>query len=289
VLNDTVNKLMRLLAYSSPYADSEPLVPPAGLPVEFIDPHYLQHNEICRGADLEDRIRADSAPIPHTRNREGYHGDHHLAFWLSGYRDFRRCIDVARAHGVEPARVFEFGCSTARVLRHFHFQHGAEAWGCDFKPSSVQWCLEHLPPAMKVFQNDYYPHLPLEDRQFDLVTAFSVFTHLDETETGWLLELRRILRPGGIAYLSIHDEATWKLKLGWLKSSVDTFRPDIAALPDLPRGKTVVTFRQDNPYRYNTFHSRDYIDRVWGRYFDIVAVMRRQLDQQAVVVCRKPA
>jgi SAM-dependent methyltransferase len=148
--------------------------------------------------------------------------------------------------------------------------------------------MRYLPKGFKVWQNDYYPRLPLEDNYFDAVTAFSVFTHIDETESGWLLELRRILKPGGIAYLSIHDEETWKIKDGNLLATVrDYLPPEIADSPTLPVGKTVATFRQDDPYRCNVFHSREYINHVWGRYFEFLDFLPLRLDKQAIVVCRK--
>ena len=67
----------------------------------------------------------------------------------------------------------------------------------------------NFPSTIKVFQGMYFPFLPIEDRTFDLISAMSVFTHIDETETSWLLELWRILKPGGIAVVTIHNEDTW--------------------------------------------------------------------------------
>ena len=59
-------------------------------------------------------------------------------------------------------------------------------------------------------QNHALPHLPIEDGSTALVYGFSVFTHIDEFETAWLAEIRRILRPGGVAYLTINSDDTWK-------------------------------------------------------------------------------
>src|SRR6185503_12477254 len=73
----------------------------------------------------------------------------------------------------------------------------------------VDWLLRHLPRAVKPFQCTALPSLPLPDASLDLVTAFSVFTHIDEYELTWLLELRRLLKSGGIAYLTIHSDDTW--------------------------------------------------------------------------------
>lgn len=42
---------------------------------------------------------------------------------------------------------------------------------------------------------------------FDVAYCFSVFTHLNERmQNLWLLELKRILKPGGILLLTVHGE-----------------------------------------------------------------------------------
>ena len=115
------------------------------------------------------------------------------------------------AGGPRPApRLLDFGCASGRVLRHVACQQDrAEPWGCDIARNNVEWISTHLPRSIRVFQNTIFPHLPVEDRFFDVICAFSVFTHIDDFEDLWLLELRRVLRPGGIAFLTIHSERSW--------------------------------------------------------------------------------
>ena len=49
------------------------------------------------------------------------------------------------------------------------------------------------PTNLRIFQNTILPHLPIEDNSLSLVTAFSVFTHIDDLDLAWIAELRRIL------------------------------------------------------------------------------------------------
>jgi hypothetical protein len=49
----------------------------------------------------------------------------------------------------------------------------------------------------------------------------------------------------------------------------------------------VVTFRHDDPYRCQTFHSDEYISRNWGRFFEICEIRPLVLGIQAMVVCRR--
>ncbi|HUI83204.1 MAG TPA: class I SAM-dependent methyltransferase [Candidatus Binatia bacterium] len=93
--------------------------------------------------------------------------------------------------------VLDFGCGSGRVIRHLRSRSKLVLHGCDYNRTLVAWCRRHL--SFAAFQvNHPNPPLAYIDRQFDLVYAFSVFTHLGvERQVAWLAELRRILRPGG--------------------------------------------------------------------------------------------
>ena len=98
------------------------------------------------------------------------------------------------------ARVLDFGCAAGRTLRHFLAEaERAEIVGCDIDDPSVDWVAEHLcPPVAGAVRCDPDPPLPFDDASFDLVYAVSVFTHLSTSWAEWLLELRRVLAPGGL-------------------------------------------------------------------------------------------
>jgi ubiquinone/menaquinone biosynthesis C-methylase UbiE len=285
------HQLERAVKYGLPYAEVSELVAPVGYPADFINDHVLTEWAFRIKADpgeMRQRIARDIFPIPHHDNREGYAEGDHLMYWLSGYADYRMIQGLAEEYGVKGGRYFDFGGSTGRVFRNFEIQTDAwEVWSCDFKISSVEFNLKYFPKKIRVFLNTSFPALPLPDSYFDLISACSVFTHIDEAETGWLLELRRILKVGGIACLSIHNKDTWARNYGSLRDDVVKFRPDIADQPALPEGKTVVTFRNDDPYRCHSFHSDEYIVRNWGRFFEICEIRPLVLGLQAMVVCRR--
>ena len=89
-------------------------------------------------------------------------------------------------------------------------RHGARRFtGCDVDAEAVAWCSANLEGG-PFFVNSPEPPLPCEPEQFDLVYAISVFTHLDEpAQQDWLAELRRVLKPGGIALVTLHGARTW--------------------------------------------------------------------------------
>jgi SAM-dependent methyltransferase len=96
-------------------------------------------------------------------------------------------------------RVLDFGCGAGRTLRHFteEARHG-EFWGCDIDAPSVAWVNANLNPPIQAFVNNERPPLPRPDASFDLIYAFSVFSHLTDSWSSWLAELHRLLKPDGI-------------------------------------------------------------------------------------------
>jgi SAM-dependent methyltransferase len=100
-------------------------------------------------------------------------------------------------------RVLDFGCGAGRTLRHFVGEAGeAEFWGCDIDAPSIEWVNANLNPPIRAFVNDETPPLARPDASFDLVYAFSVFSHLTDSWSAWLLELHRLLKLEGVLIAS---------------------------------------------------------------------------------------
>jgi ubiquinone/menaquinone biosynthesis C-methylase UbiE len=106
-------------------------------------------------------------------------------------------------------RTLELGCAGARMMRWLKdVADRGEIWGADISGDHIKWCQQYLSPPFNFFITTQYPHLPFEDQYFDLIYAGSVFTHIDDLADAWFLELRRILKPGGRLYVTMHDEHT---------------------------------------------------------------------------------
>jgi SAM-dependent methyltransferase len=150
----------------------------------------------------------------------------------------------------------------------------------------------YLPSSIKVFQNHSIPSLPLPDNSQDLVSAYSVFTHIEAFETTWLMEIRRILKPGGIAWITAHTEKTWQaMAQGWPLYQALGKHPDFAQYVEdrgeLPGDRVVFRWHNDRSYSSNVFYSRDYIHRTWGRILEIAEEHHRHPGFQDVFVLRK--
>lgn len=106
----------------------------------------------------------------------------------------------------ELGAILDFGCGCGRVLRHWHDLHQPRVFGTDYSPRLIQWSRQNLPFA-SLDVNQLAPPLAYEDAAFDLVYAFSVFTHLTEDlQVPWMNELSRVLKPGGHLLVSTHGE-----------------------------------------------------------------------------------
>ena len=216
---------------------------------------------------------------------------------MSGLADHFKITKIAKKYKVETKRVFDFGCGTGRVLRHFAAQSEVnEIWGSDINGRRIRWITENLPNQVKPVFTNAIPTLPLEDNYFDVVTAFDVFTRMDTFESAWIAELRRVLKPGGIAYLTVYNEEAWKFlrrdidnPKNQLIQSVLKADPQFAEMVQqpLPDKRTVIRLPQSGPDRAHVFHSDNYLRRTWGRFMDVKEILPRRHARQTVVVLQK--
>jgi SAM-dependent methyltransferase len=240
----------------------------------------------------------DTAPIPAPADREQYYGANHVGYWLSGLSDALSVTrEAARLRLGAGSRYFELGCASGRVVRHLAFHTAVPITCCDINKRHIEWVRLFLPERINAFHSSAAPNLPLEDNSVDVVTAFSVFTHIDDFETAWLLELRRILRPGGLAYLTVASDHTWEqYKRRWIKEHLLPLADRIGDYTideglfngPLPREKTVFWWQGDHEaYAALVFHHASYIRREWGRIFTVREILPDRHFYQDVVLLTK--
>jgi SAM-dependent methyltransferase len=234
-------------------------------------------------------LKRDNLPIPRRANREFYCGDQDVGYWLFGLADYLKVRACWQKSLSRVRRILDFGGSTGRVFRHFYCQGEIdEVYACDSNKVNIQWCKAYFPPDIRVFLNTFYPGLPFADGYFDMITAFSVFTHIDDFEDGWLLELSRILKPNGIAYITIHDEAAWEVMPLHLQKAIGS-SPGANGVDfkgPMPSARMVFPAGDQAPYGLNVFHRQDHVQRFWDRHFHIVEIIPQGHHFQTVLVLR---
>ena len=284
---------MTIKGGTEPFANLLPIA-------ELVSEAALQEAALSQGIDkpVAGYCRRDTAPIPATADREGYHGADHAAYWLSGLSDALAVAKHAARLGLSAkSRYFELGCASGRVVRHVAFDTAAPILCCDINKRHTEWVRLFLPERINIFHNSVMPTLPIEDNSIDIATAFSVFTHIDDFEAAWLLELRRILRPGGLAYLTVATDHTWaQNKQLWIKEQLLPLAGRITEYVideqffagPLPRDKTVIWWTADRDlYNATVFHHAAYIRREWGRIFKVLDIIPNGHFYQDVVLLTK--
>lgn len=131
--------------------------------------------------------------------------------------DFVRsaCYNYTRFTGrsLDGRAVLDFGCGYGRIARLFYYFvdpsrfHGVDPWD-----ESIRACAE-AGLTENFFLSDYLPDdLPTGAARFDLIYAFSVFTHLSEratrTSIGTLLDK---LNPDGVLVITIRPIEYWQV------------------------------------------------------------------------------
>ena len=206
-----------------------------------------------------------------------------VAWFLgSGVAAARGIREALARHGTaleDLGSILDFGCGVGRVLRHWHDLKGPAIHGSDCNPELANWCRRNLPFA-RVGVNDLDRPLAHGDGSFDLAYALSVFTHLSAPlQAFWMAELTRVLRPGGLLYLTLHGP-----------SYLPTLTPDERAR--FASGEAIVrTPDRDGSNYCAVFHPEPYVRSTLAAGLAVVDVLPMGAPgnpTQDVYLLRKP-
>ena len=107
-------------------------------------------------------------------------------------------------------------------------------------------------------------------------------THLDErAQLEWLSELKRITCPGAILALSIMGE---KLRLTNMPASLAQTFAEKGFASFVPNYSDMLTEFSHRGYYQEAYHTLDYVEETWGRYFDVLEYVETKF--QDIVVLR---
>ena len=202
----------------------------------------------------------------------------HLRERVGGARDFQSVgtqlasmimTCVSKYKSVTAAdRILDWGCGCGRVIREMmKFVSPSMLTGCDIDSEAIAWDKTHIsgPTFDRI---DPYPPTAYSTHAFDLIYGISVMTHLDEqTQLSWLEELSRIASAGGIVALSVIGENLRKTNMP--PELARTFHETGFASFVPSYSRMLEPFSHEGYYR-ETYHSFSYIERTWGKLFDIL-------------------
>lgn len=110
--------------------------------------------------------------------------------------------EILKHRGIDKRRAswLDVGCGKGELLELGEPEMAAVA-GCDVSQEMLD-----RSSVRTVARQDDPSRLPFSDAKFDLVTAVCVFHHVPPAErAGLIAEMRRVLRPGGIACMVEHN------------------------------------------------------------------------------------
>jgi len=197
--------------------------------------------------------------------------------WLGAYTS-QKLLELGPGDAsLQGQRWLDFGCGAGRTMRHFLSQaEVAEIWGTDIDESSIKWLNDNLCPPLRAIACGVDPPLPFESDSFDFIWAISVFTHLTDNSADWLLELHRILKPGGMLMASY---------MGELNSE------EIAGEPWNEDRIGMNVLRHDQSWDDggpSVFMSDWWVREHWGRAFEIESI-NPDINNQTWPILRKKA
>lgn len=222
----------------------------------------------------------DGLPLPPAKLMVLVGGSTNAPAFFAGGETTARVIDeMLQADGADVRRMkslLDFGCGCGRVIRHWRPMSAQVALhGTDYNSALIGWCRRNLRFAQFAV-NRLKPPLDYPDNAFDLVYAFSIFTHLPaDLQEPWIRELVRVTAPGGYVFLTLHG---------------DSFRQQLSPeeLAAFDGGELVVRHAQmAGSNMCSAFHPADYIRRVIDRDLRVVEHSPARLGQDALLL-RKP-
>jgi SAM-dependent methyltransferase len=182
------------------------------------------------------------------------------------------------------ATVLDWGCR-AGYLEAFlgHFMPDVEVTGIDSDAQAIEWARRsgRLGEFTVV---DPVPPTDLPADSFDLVLGHSMLGRLTaEEQSRWLEELRRVMKSGGYALLTLNGELLRPfIKDRDAHDEVEAHGISSKLLSRYAEGS------DDAVPRRATFQTKDYSIREYSRTFDVMRYATGALNDEDLIILRKP-
>ena len=215
--------------------------------------------------------------LPEPGNMMENHANREQVFIRQGTRmaaTIRTCIETYTGRPITDQRILDFGCGVGRVAMPLYHYFRKPDVCVDVDAAAIRYLRPQIPDAAcRVTRFD--PPLSFRDRAFDAVFSVSIWTHLNaDSAEAWLAEIRRILKPGGYAFLTTSSYTMLQIRrsnmvtaaLGWAEVSDEMLRETGFVFIETPSTRGTGTYGLAS-------HDPAYIRREWSRHMEVVDIL----------------
>lgn len=247
------------------------------------------------------------AGFPPEALQVGMIGSSNQSALREGFNFYRAVREICSRHGQcwdGEGTLLDFGTGWGRYARIFMKDFRPEnVVGVDVDKRFVGICREIFPYGTF----EVVPALPpcaLDEGAFDLIIAYSVFSHLAEhAASAWIDEFARILRPGGMVAVTTQGRSLLAMcekireqkvyEHPWHRHLARSFTDRTACEAAYDAGEYLYSATGDGDVRSADFYGealipRDFVARHWCDAFELIEFIDdRGFLPQALIVLRK--
>lgn len=247
--------------------------------------------------------------FPDTGLQEGMVGSSNEGAIIEGMRFYKAVKAACSDHGVKlgaDRKLLDFGTGWGRYARIFLKDYRPEnITGVDVDESFVALCREMFPYGR--FETvPAFPPTSLEAVSFQLVVAYSVFSHLSQAAAdAWIAEFARLVEPGGVVaittqgrtFLEVCERMRGRESFDhpWHQNLARSFVDREACERAYDAGEFLFSPTGGGAARSSDFYGEalvppGYVERHWTRDFELLEYIDdRGYLPQALIVLRRRA
>jgi 2-polyprenyl-3-methyl-5-hydroxy-6-metoxy-1,4-benzoquinol methylase len=235
----------------------------------------------------------------------GHSGEQALRTIFPFYRMILRSLEEKQLPLKAQSQVLDFGCGWGRIARFFYRDvFSQNLFLSDHYQKAIDLC-KSTGMYGNLILNPSAPPSCFRDKHFDLIFAFSVFSHLSENmAVQWIKELTRVLKPGGFLIFTTQMRSfieycrqirSGELLTDWHVALSKSFVDMESAYHDYDAGKFLFEHHYTGPSAPPPFYGealipRGYIEKNWNRELELIEFSDDWENlPQAYVVLRKRA
>lgn len=193
-------------------------------------------------------------------------------------------MEVYLRGSLKDKKILDFGCGIGRAFLPLTFEAGLSIVGCDIDATAISY-LKKVVPNANLVVNKFAPPLTFEDNYFDAVYSISIWTHLNlDMQFAWLQEISRIVKPGGIALISVAGHNSLRLRhqrgmIMWQDIDASNLAANGAIYKEyLSLNTHPEKFPGVKSSYGSCLHDPEYIRKNWSNYFNVIEIKEAYVD-----------